>query len=735
MMKAVILAYPGRNFSLSVQEDEQPAYVASVSILVQIFMLGCTFVIGHVLRRNKIMIVHEAGAALILGVFVGMAVRISGEESGFSSWINFNNQFFFYFLLPPIIFESGWSLKTRPFFGNFGAICTFAFLGTLVSTFVTGICLWIFGSLKLTHAMPFMVCLTFGALISATDPVTVLALFNELGVDANLYAYVFGESVLNDAVAIVLYRTLLSFVGTEISKGGIFGAFSYFIANFIGSFSIGVICALGSALLVKYGGLNDHGLGVLESCLMVLFPYASYMMADALELSGIVAILFCGITMKYYTAPLMSSVAQTITTSFFQMLAKLSETFVFIYMGVAMFLEQQSWNNIGFTFFTIISILIGRALNVYPCSIIVNKYREKPLHIPRNQQHALWYSGLRGAMAFALALQSVTDLPDNHGRVLLTSTLFTIFFTVLLVGGSTPFVLTYLKIEMSGPSEGHDAPEPSEPMPPSQRVETPVQASDDESEDDARLGILERQKAKLQRKLRRLKSDANFVKLDKKYIKPFFASPVGSDPTSPTSPVVDKGTSVKLVTLPARTHERRSLIADAFHARSETVPTPGGGTRKASRLASYGQQEDTSWIQPPPWPSSDRRPSGSQKQDTWAEPARVPSVPSRGLQTTDVWSQKPDGPDQEKTKTPNAEVGEKSWPSSGGWPSRTAPTDPWTQSLAATVPPQKSLTSKLQSSSWNKANGGGGDNDWLHSTTGPSKQSSHDLDFATIDLT
>ncbi|OAE30046.1 hypothetical protein AXG93_4908s1130 [Marchantia polymorpha subsp. ruderalis] len=682
MMKAVILAYPGRNFSLSVQEDEQPAYVASVSILVQIFMLGCTFVIGHVLRRNKIMIVHEAGAALILGVFVGMAVRISGEESGFR---RFNEGSFrpnslwpdFPFDLVMTDTESGWSLKTRPFFGNFGAICTFAFLGTLVSTFVTGICLWIFGSLKLTHAMPFMVCLTFGALISATDPVTVLALFNELGVDANLYAYVFGESVLNDAVAIVLYRTLLSFVGTEISKGGIFGAFSYFIANFIGSFSIGVICALGSALLVKYGGLNDHGLGVLESCLMVLFPYASYMMADALELSGIVAILFCGIVRRYsvLTSPIpFCFLDRDVISDAYGNLFSFFSGERFIYMGVAMFLEQQSWNNIGFTFFTI----------------------------------------------------------------------------VLLVGGSTPFVLTYLKIEMSGPSEGHDAPEPSvrrasspgvkqdillEPMPPSQRVETPVQASDDESEDDARLGILERQKAKLQRKLRRLKSDANFVKLDKKYIKPFFASPVGSDPTSPTSPVVDKGTSVKLVTLPARTHERRSLIADAFHARSETVPTPGGGTRKASRLASYGQQEDTSWIQPPPWPSSDRRPSGSQKQDTWAEPARVPSVPSRGLQTTDVWSQKPDGPDQEKTKTPNAEVGEKSWPSSGGWPSRTAPTDPWTQSLAATVPPQKSLTSKLQSSSWNKANGGGGDNDWLHSTTGPSKQSSHDLDFATIDLT
>lgn len=108
------------------------------------------------------------------------------------------------------------------------------------------------------------------------------------------------------------------------------------------------------------------------------------------------------------------------------------------------------------------SLLFSRVINVYPCAYLINYYREPARHIPKNQQHALWFSGehylwsisffyiifgvnsytssqvhswstgpgLRGAMAFALSLQSVTDLPDNHGRVLLTSTLFTIFFTV-----------------------------------------------------------------------------------------------------------------------------------------------------------------------------------------------------------------------------------------------------------------------------------------------------------------
>ncbi|CAM6088315.1 unnamed protein product [Calypogeia fissa] len=592
-------------------------------------MLGVTFVIGHILRRNKIMVVHEAGAALLLGVLVGMFVRISGATSGFSTWINFNNSFFFYFLLPPIIFESGWSLKTKPFFTNFGAICVFAFLGTIISTFSVGIIIWIFGAWQWTYTMPFMVCLTFGALISATDPVTVLAVFNELGVDEDLYAYVFGESVLNDAVAIVTYRTVLTFVTKDVSGWGVFEALWYFIANFIGSFSIGVLCSLGSALLFKYGGFNDHGLAILESCLVVLFPYCSYMMADALGLSGIVAILFAGITMKHYTAPLMSSAGVTITTSFFQMLAKLSETFVFIYMGVALFLTKQSWENIGFTFFTIFSILVARIGNVYPCAMIVNHYRPERRHIPTNQQHALWFSGLRGAMAFALALQSVTDLPNNHGRVLLTSTLFTIFFTVLLIGGSTPFCLQYLSIKCHGPS-GHGAAEipQAQQLEMESNVETKEVGEVDVDPEDPKLNVLERQKAKLQRQLRQLKLETTFANLDEKYLKPFFASPAGerSGETSQAgSPRPVSPTGGSAPRLPAM---RRSLVVDAFKARSDDVNNLSETASVRAQVAPPGYesvQDIDTWSQPEPW----AREGGGK------EPSRqAPRLASKGSQSS-----------------------------------------------------------------------------------------------------
>ncbi|GJP52706.1 hypothetical protein CLOM_g11797 [Closterium sp. NIES-68] len=357
--------------------------------------------------------------------------------------------------------------------------------------------------------MPIMVCLTFGALISATDPVSVLAVFQELGVDRTLYAQVFGESVLNDAVAIVLYRTLLSFVTTKVDGRGIWFAISFFLANFIGSFSIGVILGLLSALVFKHCGFEDDGLALLQSCLLSLFPYMAYMLADAFELSGIVSILFAGMTMRYYTAPHLNEKALATTSSFFSILAKLSETFVFIYMGVAVFLEKQSWRSYSFTLYAICLLIVTfscRVFNIYPLAYIVNAFRQKQNRIPMNHQHALWFSGLRGAMAFALALQSITDLPEDYGRVILTSTLLTIAFTVLFIGGATSHMLSWLKIECSGPIEHND-------QDPQDGGEIMLTQTPDKPQSN------------LKKKFQQLKDKASFASLDKNFLTPIFATP------------------------------------------------------------------------------------------------------------------------------------------------------------------------------------------------------------------
>ncbi|GAQ91037.1 Na+/H+ antiporter [Klebsormidium nitens] len=436
--------------------------IASLGLMVQFVLLGVVFCLGHVLRRNKIIIVHEAGAALLLGVVVGLFVKMVGQASGFSQWINFNNNFFFYFLLPPIIFESGWSLQT------------------------------------------------------------------ELGADGNLYSLVFGESVLNDAVAIVMYKTVLAFVYTPINERGVFLAIWFFIVIFVGSTLIGGLVGMLSALVFRFGGFSEKGLHVIECCLACLFPYIAYMLANACQLSGIVAILFCGIAMRHYTHDNLSEEAQKLLSGFFSMLAKLSETFVFIYQGVALFLNPQAWDkSLNFTVISIFAILLARLLNVYPCAWVINMFRPADSKIPSKHQHALWYGGLRGAMAFALSLQSVTDLPDGHGKIFLTTTLFTVLFTVLTIGGSTGSMLKLLKIETEEEIQTRERERQAQ----QKGIKAPEDIEDQDEDVEPRKGLVSpaRIQAKMKKKFRKLKKTANFEHIDRKFLKPIFTGTSDSE--------------------------------------------------------------------------------------------------------------------------------------------------------------------------------------------------------------
>ncbi|KAM1456417.1 hypothetical protein ACFXTO_005668 [Malus domestica] len=220
---------------------------AGVGILLQIMMLVLSFVLGHVLRRHKFYYLPEGSASLLIGLIVGGLANISNTENSIRAWFNFHEEFFFLFLLPPIILYP--NCFPKPFFSNFGAIVTFAILGTFIASVVTGILVYLGGLIYLTYRLPFVECLMFGALISATDPVTVLSIFQELGTDMNLYALVFGESVLNDAMAISLYRTM-SLVRSHASSGeNFFMVVVRFLETFVGSLSAGVGVGFTSALI------------------------------------------------------------------------------------------------------------------------------------------------------------------------------------------------------------------------------------------------------------------------------------------------------------------------------------------------------------------------------------------------------------------------------------------------------------------------------------------------------
>ena len=128
-----------------------------------------------------------------------------------------------------------------------------------------------------------------GATLSATDPVTILAIFNTYKVDPQLYTVIFGESILNDAVAIVMFETAQRYreggpKEGHLTVGGYFEAFGYFFLVFFGSLLLGVVVGIGTALLLKYTLVRRFP--KIESCLIILIAYASYFFANGVEMSG-----------------------------------------------------------------------------------------------------------------------------------------------------------------------------------------------------------------------------------------------------------------------------------------------------------------------------------------------------------------------------------------------------------------------------------------------------------------
>jgi len=419
------------------------------SVLLQLCMLFTAFMFSYYIKRSKFPYLQEAGASLLLGVVVGCAVEFSKTRTHFKNEVNFSEEVFFLFLLPPIIFESGYNLDhTKAFFGNFGAICMLAFLGTALSTLVVGLLVGFASWIGIIYPFSLLEALLFGSLISATDPVTVLSVFQELSVNVDLYCLVFGESVLNDAVAIVLYRTLATFTTATVTMGSMVGALGMFFIIFTGSVAIGGILALCLALLFKHTHFRtDPDLHYMETCLVVLVPYMSYTLAEAFSLSGIVSILFCGITMAHYMRPNLSPWSQAATKNIFKTLALLAETFVFVYMGMAAFLSNQKWTAIPFTLVAILGMVLGRAANVYPNVYLINRWRHPSNHIPEKHSMMLNISGLRGAIAFALALNSPAIVGEETGEAMLTCTLIIVLLTVLVIGGATPTLVDHFHLK------------------------------------------------------------------------------------------------------------------------------------------------------------------------------------------------------------------------------------------------------------------------------------------------
>lgn len=219
-------------------------------------------------------------------MIVGLVLLITSGDS-IRNLISFDYQIFFNLLLPPIILSSGYELHQANFFRNIGTILTFAFAGTFLSAIVIGLILWLFSWVPGSLDISFIDAISVGATLSATDPVTILAIFNTYKVDPKLYTIIFGESILNDAIAIVIFETAQKYNKGEAGNLGFISFFEgtgIFLLVFFGSMLIGFLVGVATALLLKFTYLRRFP--KIESCLIILIAYATYFFSHGLHMSG-----------------------------------------------------------------------------------------------------------------------------------------------------------------------------------------------------------------------------------------------------------------------------------------------------------------------------------------------------------------------------------------------------------------------------------------------------------------
>uniref|UniRef100_A0A8C9DCT8 Sodium/hydrogen exchanger n=1 Tax=Panthera leo TaxID=9689 RepID=A0A8C9DCT8_PANLE len=454
------------------KEAEESHRQDSVSLLTFILLLTLTILTIWLFKHRRVRFLHETGLAMIYGLIVGVILRYgtpatgghdksvscTQEDRAFSTLlVNVSGKFFEYTLKGEISpgkinsVEQNDILRKRHFFRNLGSILAYAFLGTAVSCFIIGNLMY--GVVKLMKVVGqlsdkfyYTDCLFFGAIISATDPVTVLAIFNELHADVDLYALLFGESVLNDAVAIVLSSSIVAYQPAGLNThafdaAAFFKSVGIFLGIFSGSFTMGAVTGVVTALVTKFTKL--HCFPLLETALFFLMSWSTFLLAEACGFTGVVAVLFCGITQAHYTYNNLSVESRSRTKQLFEVLHFLAENFIFSYMGLALFTFQKHVFSPVFIIGAFVAIFLGRAAHIYPLSFFLNLGRRHK--IGWNFQHMMMFSGLRGAMAFALAIR---DTASYARQMMFTTTLLIVFFTVWIIGGGTTPMLSWLNIRV-----------------------------------------------------------------------------------------------------------------------------------------------------------------------------------------------------------------------------------------------------------------------------------------------
>lgn len=301
-----------------------------------------------------------------------------------------------YVFLPPLLFEAAWNLNYRAIVRQWPAIATLAGPGVVLTALLVA------GALAIVR-VPFGPALLTGAILSATDPIAVVAVFRRIRVPKTLATIVECESLFNDAVAVMLYRIVLVALALGTLDGGAIGRIvMQSAAGAFGGVALGV-----AAAFVAARALRQRGDVVLQIATTSIVAYGAYFAADALSLSGIFATIAGGIALRYYERKWITLTIADDVNRFWDLAALLANVLVFFLVGAALQIGELAREPV-FVVATLIAIAVSR---VVVAGLLL------PGGFPRAWLDVIRVAGMRGALSLALALALPPAVPYRQAII------------------------------------------------------------------------------------------------------------------------------------------------------------------------------------------------------------------------------------------------------------------------------------------------------------------------------
>jgi monovalent cation:H+ antiporter, CPA1 family len=370
------------------------------------------------------MISRRVGLPYSVGlVAAGLLIALIPEAPQFT----LSRDLIFNILLPPLVFEAALQLPWKDFRRELPVTLTLAMAGVALAALVVA------GGLHYWLDWSWIGASLFAVLIAATDPVAVIAAFKEMNADKRLCMLVESESLLNDGVVAVGFAVLASVAAG--ASAGIATVVPSFLWTMFGGALVGA--AVSGLVLLLAGRTNDH---LVEITLTTLAAYGSFLIAERLHASGVLASLTAGLLIGNLGA--LGSISQSgrpHVLAAWEFFAFVANSFVFLLIGIQLVgvpINRLGWETAAIA---ILLVLVGRAVAVYPLS---NLFRPSNLRVPFAFQNVLFWGGLRGALALALALAVPPSVPER-GPIIL-SAFVVVAFSIFVQGLTMPWLVERL---------------------------------------------------------------------------------------------------------------------------------------------------------------------------------------------------------------------------------------------------------------------------------------------------